>query len=440
MRSTLAVAGVAQPTNLSKNPDFRRLWAAESISKFGDAVSVVAVPLTAILVLGAGPTELGALGGAQFLPIVLLGLPAGVWIDRLRTRRAIIGAADLARGVVLMSVPLAWVIGVLTLPHLIVVLAINAALGTVFDVALASYLPRLVGRDHLVAANGRLEMSRSSAQVLGPGVAGALLQVATAPVALAIDAASFLASGVLLATSPGLEPTVDRRPAPVGETRTRLRDEILAGAAYLIREPHLRAITVTAMTNNLSRSIAMVVVVLFLVREAAVAPDRIALGFALGNSGFIVGALLTSRISRRLGIGPAMRFAVACFWPGMVVLAVAPASLALAAFTAMLFLNGFGIALHTINQLSVRQAVTPDDLRARVAASSRLLILGAIPLGTMLGGLMGATIGLRGTILIAAAGLFVGSLPYWLSVVGSLRNLPEIELDSGFGDVSAPAP
>lgn len=408
---------------MARDRDFLRLWAAETISKAGDAVSMIAIPLTAILALDAGALEIGALGAAQLLPIVVLGLPAGAWVDRTRSRRRVMVAADLCRGLVLATVPLAWILGVLTLPQLFLVVAVNAALGTFFDVALASYLPMLVGRERLLAANSRLEVSRSAALVLGPGAAAMVLRFLAAPIALALDAISFLGSSVLVATSPGPEPMPGGPLTPV-RNWSELRRELFAGVRLALHEPHLRAITATAMTNNLSRSIGMVVVVLFLVREAGVGADAVGLGFALGNSGFVVGALIASRISSRLGIGRAMRLGTGMFWPGMLLLGVVPAALALPAFTLMVFLNGFGIALHNINQVSVRQAVTPDHLRARVTAASRLLIMGALPAGTLVGGLLGAIIGLQNTIVVSAAGLFLGSVPYLVSRVGALRGLP----------------
>lgn len=240
--------------------------------------------------------------------------------------------------------------------------------------------------------------------------------------ALGFDALSFIASGLLVSTSPGREPTVDQGPRPIGSAA--VRQEMLAGVRLALREPHLRAITATAMTNNLSRSIGTVVIVLFLIRDVGASPESIGLGFALGNSGFVVGAVLAPRITQAIGIGRAMRLGVGLFWPGMLALGIAPVDLALSIFTVMLFMNGLGIALHNVNQVSVRQAVTPDHMRARVAAASRLLILGAIPAGTLVGGVLGEGIGLQPTILVAAFGLFLGSLPYRLSGIGSLRVLP----------------
>jgi predicted MFS family arabinose efflux permease len=321
---------------------------------------------------------------------------------------------------VILSVPLAAAWGRLTLPHLWLALFLTATLGTFFDLAYAAYLPRIVAREALVAANARLETSRSAALVAGPGAGAALIGALSAPFALVIDAASFLASGLLLATSPR---RTELAPGPA-TPRARRRDELLEGVRFAIREPHLRAITATAMTNNLSRSVAMVVTVLFLVREAGVSPAGVALGFGVGNTGFVVGALLASRLANRLGVGRTMRYGVSCFWPGMALLALAPAAWALPAFVVMVFLNGLGIAIHNVNQVSVRQAVTPDPLRARVTAASRLLIFGALPAGTLIGGLLGEAIGLRPTLAVAAVGLFAGSLPYRLTVVGRLRGLP----------------
>jgi MFS family permease len=427
----VAVAEPAQveaATPLGRDPAFVRLWAAESVSKMGDAVGVVAMPLIAILALGAGPTELAALGAAQVLPILLLGLPAGAWVDGRPRKRPLMVAADVARAAVTASVPIAWALGGLTFVHLWLALLVNAALGTVYDVGFAAYIPRMVGRSRLVAANARLEGSRSAAQVLGPGFAGLLLSFLTAPLVLFVDALSFLASAAFLSTTRTSEPVPESMPpeAESGQRAPTRRETLLAGVAFIRREPHLRAITATAMTNNLSRSIAMVVLLLFLVREAGIPADRVAFGFALGNSGFVAGALVASPAARRLGIGRAMTWAVSLFGPGMLLVAAAPVELAFPAFVAMLFLNGFGIAVHNVNQVSVRQAVTPDELRARVAAASRVLILGALPVGTIIGGVLGEFVGLRGTLWVAAAGLFLGALPYRITRVGRLRELPQL--------------
>ena len=380
------------------------------------------MPLTAILALGAGPLEVGVLGAAQLVPIVIVGLPAGAWVDRLRSRRRVMVGADLCRGLLLASVPLAWIAGALTFGQLIVVVLATSALGTLFDVAIASYVPLVVGRDGLIRANSRLELSRATAAVIGPGAAAVVLRFLAAPIALGLDAMSFIASAVLVGTSPGDEPTFER-PLRAGGSR-EVRQELLAGVRLALHEPHLRAIVTTAMTNNLSRAIGTVVIVLFLIRDAGASPDTIGLAFALGNTGFVVGALAASRVSAGIGIGRAMRLGVSLFWPGMLALGLTPANLALPVFTVMLFMNGLGIALHNVNQVSVRQAVTPDHLRARVAAATRLLILGAIPAGTLIGGLLGSSIGLQNTIVVAAFGLFLGSLPYPLSRVGSLKALP----------------
>lgn len=420
-----SATGTDLKARLERDPAFTRLWAAESVSKMGDAVSVVAIPLIAILALGAGPSELAALGAAQILPILLLGISAGAWVDARPRRRPVMVAADLARAAVTASVPVAWAVGALTFVHLWFALLANAALGTLYDVGFAAYVPRMVGRSRLVAANARLEGSRSAAQVLGPGFAGVLLSVLTPPLVLLVDGLSFLLSAVFLGTTRTPESRADASSATVaGAGPVTRRTTLLAGVAFIRHEPHLRAITATAMTNNLSRSIAMVVLLLYLVRDAGIPADRVAFGFALGNSGFLVGAVSASIAARRLGIGRAMTWAVSLFGPGMLLVGAAPIDLAFPAFVAMLFLNGFGIAVHNVNQVSVRQAVTPDELRARVAAASRVLILGALPVGTILGGVLGETMGLRGTIWVATAGLFLGALPYRITLVSRLGELP----------------
>jgi MFS family permease len=385
------------------------------ITRLGDAVTLVALPLTAVLVLDASPGQLALIGAAQALPIVMLSLPAGAWVDRRARRWPILITADLVRAAILATVPLAAWLGVLGMPLLVVVAMVASAAGTMFDLGFAGWVPRLLAGDDLHRANARIELARSAALVGGPALGGLLVTVLSAPLALLADAASFVGSALVVSSVRSGEPPSlpPRPPEPI-------RAELAAGVRFVVAQPLLLAITATAGINNLSRSIAMAVAVLYLVDDAGLSPAAIGAAFALGNSGFLVGALVSRRMTTRLGMGHTMQAGVALFGPSMLAFALAPASWAGWAFTAMVFANGFGIAIHNVNQVTVRQVLTPDWLRARVTAVTRLVIFGAIPIGTLLGGIIGELIGVRAALVAGGLGLVAGSLPYLIVRVGRL--------------------
>jgi MFS family permease len=401
----------------------RRLLAAMAVSFTGDAITLVALPLTAVLVLHATPGELALLGAAQALPIFALSLPLGVWVDRGRRRWPMLVASDLARAAVLASVPAAAAVGVLTLPMLVAMAFLLSTASTLFDLSFAGWLPRLLGGDELHRANARVELARSAAQVAGPATGGALVSVLSAPMALLADAASFVASALLIGSTRAAEP--DFSPA---RQRRSLRAELLAGAAFIGREPVVRAIVATVTTNNFSRSVAMGVAIFYLVEAAGIGPAAIGLAFAIGNTGFLAGAVAARPLTSRLGMGRTMQLGVALFGPSMLLFAALPTAVAGVAFSGMLFAHGFGIAVHNVNQVTLRQLLTPDLLRARVVAVTRLAGGGAIPLGTIVGGLISEVAGVRWALAAGGAGLLMGSLPYLMVGIRGLRTVADVTL------------
>ena len=346
---------------------------------------------------------------------MLLSLPAGAWVDRRARRWPILVLTDLVRAAVLASVPLAAWLGVLSLPLLALVAMVASAAGTLFDLAFAGWVPRLLAGDRLHLANARIELARSAALVGGPALGGVLVTVLSAPIALLADAVSFIGSALIMSSVRRGEPSSlpPRPPEPI-------RGELAAGLRFIATQPLLIAITATAGINNLSRSIAMAVAILYLVDDAGLGPVAIGVAFALGNTGFLVGAIVSRRLTQRLGMGRTMQSGVALFGPSMLAFAVAPTALAGLAFGTMLFANGFGISVHNVNQVTVRQVLTPDWLRARVTAVTRLIIFGAIPIGTLLGGVIGELVGVRAALVVGGIGLLVGSLPYVLIRLGRL--------------------
>ncbi len=400
----------------------RTFW-AEAVSRVGDAISIVAIPLTAVLVLDASPAELALLGAAQALPILLLSIPAAVWIDRRSTRGPLLIVADLARAAVLLVVPLAAIAGALSLPRLALVALALSAVGTIFDLAYAGWVPRLLQGDDLHRANARVELARSVAAVAGPAAGGALIAALTAPVALLADALSFTISALLVASLRGAEP------AATGEgpaVRATVATELAAGVRFIAGQPLVRAVVATAGINNLARSVAMGVAILYLVDVARLSAAEIGIAFAAGNSGFVIGALASRRVTARLGMGRTMQLGVGMFGPSMLCFALAPAAWAGPAFALMVFAHGLGIAIHNVNQVTVRQTLTPDALRARVAAIVRLVIFGAIPVGTVIGGLIAEVAGLRAALLLSGVALLLGSVPYLGVRITRLRSIEEL--------------
>jgi MFS family permease len=399
-----------------------RIVVAEGITRFGDAITTVALPLTAVLVLDASPAGLALIGVAQAAPILLLSIPAGVWVDRRARRWPLLIGADVARAVLLGLVPLALALGALSLPLLAAIALAMSVCGTLFDLAFAGWVPRLLAGDELHRANARIELARSASAIGGPASGGTLVALLSAPVALLGDAASFVGSAILVYTIRRQEPERLAAP-PAGPTRR----ELSAGLRFITAQPLLRAVTATAGLNNFSRSMAMAVAILYLVDRVHLSALEIGIAFALGNSGFAIGALVARPLTRRIGMGSTMQLGVGLFGPSMLVFAVAPTHWAGPAFTLMLFANSFGIAIHNVNQVTVRQLLTPDHLRARVAAVFRLVIFGALPAGTAVGGLIAQGFDLGAAFIASAVGLVIGSVPYLLVRVRRLRSVDELQ-------------
>jgi MFS family permease len=404
---------------LRRNGDFLRLWAAQAVSLVGSQVTVLALPLTAVIVLHATPLQVGALFAVQYAPYLLLGLPAGVWVDRL-PRRPILIATDLARTVVLLSVPAGFLLGNLSLGLLYAAALAAGALSLFFDVAHQSYLPALVERDQLVGGNARLQVTYSGAQLAGPSLGGLLVQVVGGPLALVADAASFLVSAALLATIRRPE----RTPAPPAD-RSGLVHGIGEGLRFVLRHRLLRPLAVTMAFGNLFDlfGMAQAILALYAIRELRMSPATFGLALAIANAGAVLGAVLNGRMVRRWGLGGVI--AGSAVLPGLAVLALplATPATALPVLAAALAVAWFSIAVFNVNQVSLRQALTPAEMQGRMNATMRFIIWGTLPLGTLLGGALGGTIGLRQTLLLAGAGSVISYLPLLHPGIRRMRSI-----------------
>ena len=408
---------------LWRHPDFLRLWSAETISQVGTQVSNLALPLVAIVTLDATAFEVAALGTVVFLPWLLFSLPAGVWVDRLR-RRPILVVADLGRGVLLASVPVAWALDALTLWQLYAVGFGTGVLTVFFDVAYQSYLPALVDRDRLVEGNSKLEVSRSAAQIAGPGLAGALVAAVTAPAAIFLDAVSFLASALFLGRIRRRETRIEH-----DGSRRSMRAELGEGLRFVLGQPLLRAMAASTALFNFFNCVLGSVVLVYLVRGLDLSPAVIGVVLMAGNVGFLVGALLASRFSRWLGLGPAIVLGSAC---GIAILLIplAPASRPIPFLLAAELVATFGVAIYNILALSLRQSIAPPRIHGRMNAVMRFVVWGVIPLGTLLGGTLASTFDLKTAIWIGAIGNAFAFAPLVLSPVRWLRETPEPLPDS----------
>ncbi len=393
-----------------RNADFVRLWSAATISQFGTQISLLAIPLVAVTLLDASAFEVALLGTIEFMPFILFSLPAGAWVDRLR-RRPILIAGDLGRAAMLATVPAAYVLGVLTIAQLYVVGFVVGTLTVLFDVAYQSYLPSLVERDQLVDGNGKLEASRTVAQSAGPALGGGLIGLVTAPLAILADALSFLLSGLFVLAIRRHEPTPDRHADEHGRRRGSLRQEVADGLRYVLGNRYLRGIAASTATSNFFSNVAFATFIVYAVRELGLTPLEIGVTFGLGNVGAVIGALSADRIARRFGVGPSMVGATLLGGPGLLLIALAPREFPVPFLVAGAFLQGFGIVVYNINQLSFRQAITPTSMQGRMNATMRFIVWGTIPLGTIVGGVIATLVGLQTAIIVGAIRRLPGGHP-----------------------------
>src|SRR3954470_14194476 len=359
--------------------DFDLLWGGQTISKIGTEISTLALPLIAIHVLHATTFEVGALTAVEFLPFLLVGLPAGAWVDRMRRRRVLM-VADIGRFMALGSIPLAHSFATLTLVHLFVVAFVTGVLTVFFDVAYQSYLPELVERGQLVDGNAKLATTESGAQLVGPTLAGGLIDVVGPALAVIADAASFAISAIAVLGIRKPEPVEDRA-AP--EQRLGMRREIAEGLGYVLRHRLLRPIAFCTATSNLFSGMQAAVITVYMVRTLGMSPGLIGVTFALGNIGFLVGAVLSPRVVRLFGVGPTIIWSILLSGIGGLLTPLATPAVAIPWLVAGTFFYAAGGPVYNINQVSLRQAITPHRLQGRMNASMRFVVWGTLPLGSL---------------------------------------------------------
>lgn len=387
------------------------LWSGQTVSLFGSSVTVLALPSLAILVLGAKPYQLGLLGGAEFAAFPILGLFAGVWADRLR-RRPIMVVADLGRALALASIPLAYLWHALSFAQLYIVALFTGVLTVFFDVSYQAYLPSLVERSELVGANARLEFTRSAAQVAGNGLAGLLIQTVGAPLAILVDAASFLVSVVSLLFIRTRE-TFARSAGGAREFFAQLGE----GVGVVAGNPVLRAIAGCTATSNLGSAMSATMFLIFAYRNLHLSPVVVGAVLAFANVG-IVGAVAGPAAARRLGLGRTLGLSAAAGGVGLLLLPLASYFAPVAVLLASQLLFSLVTPIYNINQVSLRQAIVPDALQGRMNATMRTIVWGTLPLGSLLGDALGSLIGViptlvAGGIVASFAALWILAGPVW---------------------------
>lgn len=408
-----------RPAGLWQQSSFLLLWGGQSISQVGSQVTIWAMPLVAVLLLGAGPLQMGLLALMGRLPLLLIGLLAGVWVDRLLYRRVLI-VADIGRALLIGSIPLAAWFHALSLLQLYLVVFLVGVLSVFFDVAYQSFLPSLVEGEQLVSANSKLESSTALASILGPGLAGTLVQLISGPLALLVDACSFLVSSASLAAMRVRDEVKKAR-----KGSRPLLVEIGEGLRFFWQQPIIRALTISAALFNLFDNVLGAEYVLYLTRTLHLGAVYIGLVGACGGVGWLLGALFTAQLTRRLGLGPTLigSIALSCLAKACIALAGGPLLLTLGAVvTGELLFQGVA-TIYIINSLSLRQSVLPEEFRGRVTAAVRVITWGVGSFGALLGGILAASLDLRPTMIIAAAGTLLALIWIVFSPVRLVQKL-----------------
>ena len=402
------------------DPDFLKLWAGQAISQIGSNITAVGLPITAILVLKASPLQMGFLAGASAAPVLVCGLFAGAWADRLR-RRPLLVAADLGRAVVLGMIPLSAALGRLTIEYLYVIAAAGAILTILFDVSYQAYLPSLISRDNILEGNSKLALTESIAEIAGPGFTGVLVQLITAPMAMLFDAASFVCSAVSVWLIRKPEPQPKRTPEP------RIGREISEGLRASWRNPLLRALVGRTATGAFFLGFGSSLYFLFVMRELGLTAALVGIIISVGGTCGSFGAFMAEGLVRRFGFGATFIGSALVIGVAMLFVPLAHGSVAVcSAFLIVSQMGDLAWPVYTINDRSLRQAITPDHLLGRVNSAMHLVYQGALPLGAFTGGAVAQAIGVRQTLFIGALGFLLSTLWLVFSPARRLRELPQV--------------
>ncbi|MET0780104.1 MAG: MFS transporter [Microbacterium sp.] len=412
----------AHPRSLWRDRNFLTMWSGQAFSQFGSQIQELAIPVLAVLILNASELQVGVLNAAGVAAFLVVGLPAGAWIDRMRKRHVMIWA-DAVRAVALAMLPLLWWLGVLQMWHLYAVATVVGVATVFFDVSYQSIVPSLVRPSQIAEANGKFQSTYEIANIAGPGIGGWLIGVLTAPIAILTTVGTYLISFVALLF------TRDNEQGRAPEDRAPILHEIWEGLRFVFTERLLRRIVATTGTSNFFNTISMTMLPIFLLRELGLSPASMGVILSLGAVGGLVGAIATPHIVRWIGEARAIPISsigfslVGLFLP---LAAVVPA-FAFPLLVVQGFVASFTILLYNITQVTFRQRITPPRLLGRMNASVRFVVWGVMPIAALLSGVLGTWLGVVPTMWIAAIGeilsaLFVIIGPFW-----AMRDLPDGE-------------
>jgi predicted MFS family arabinose efflux permease len=415
----LIEAGPETPP-LRRQPEFLKLWSAQSISQIGDQITYLALPLVAVLTLDASAAQMGLLTAAELLPALLFSLMAGVWIERSQRRRHLMIVADVARAALLASVPLAAAFDVLTFPQLYVVGFAAGTFAVIFDVSWSTLFIAVVPRRDVVEANSKLNLSRAVSFVTGPSLAGFLVQLLTGPMTLLLDAFSFLGSALFLGRIRAQEPPVERDGNGV------LRS-ILDGFRFVLGDEVIRPELLCAATVNLFNYVFHAIFILYATKELGVSPGTLGVALGVGAVGGILGALVAPKLERTVGLGRSVVIGSVLFPAPLILVPIASGSeLQLGLMLgAAEFFSAVGVMIFDVTAASMHFMRTPDRIRARMSATFKFVNYGIRPIGALLGGGLGTAIGLQTTLWIGVVGALAGVIWLLFSPIPRLRAVTE---------------
>ncbi|GAB2792335.1 MFS transporter [Amycolatopsis magusensis] len=408
---------MGESTSVFGNRNFRLLWFGETASKFGSTITTLSVPLVAVYLLDAGPFVLGLLEAVAWLPWLLFGLPAGAIIDRMPKRPVLI-TCDVVSLALLVSVPLAHVLDVLTLPHLMLT-AFGVGVSNVFFMtAYQPFLPSIVPETQLQSANSKLQGSESAVQVIGPGSAGLLAQLFSPVIGVAIDAGTFLASLVCIRAIKATEPPVQRK-----EERSLLRD-VASGIKFITGDKILRVTTSFSACFNLAGFVSHAVLVLFLLHNLKQPAGAVGVLLAASGAGGIIGAFVAPWVAKRFGTARGLLICYSLSGPCSLLMAFAQPGWLMVIFV----LGGIGAAMFTVSANVIgstfRQRYVPREYLGRVVSAARMAVYGTIPLGALIGGVLGDRVGVRETMIVSGFAVCAAALILLCSNIRKLRDFP----------------
>lgn len=410
--------------NLIKNFNFRSLWIAQILSLVGTQVTIVALPIIAITLLNASTMQVGTLTAVAYLPFLLFGLPAGAWVDRISIKKLMV-ICDISRGFILLLIPLLYYYNLLNIPILFLVAFCNGVFTVFFDVGNQSFLPEILTKDELIEGNSKLASSYTTSQLVGPALAGFLVKLFSAPIAMFIDSISYFLSSIFIHK---IKITKNKHTFITTESSTKIITEIKEGLNFVFKNKYLKPMAISMSIANMFDLFGMIQTILpiYILTTLKLSPFEYGIILSLGNIGAILGTIVNKHVLNKFDLGKV--FAITSILPGisLLLLPLAKGAFSIYIIGLSLSLAGFNIAIFNINQISLRQSITPMQLMGRMNATIRFIIWGTVPIGAFLGGWLGENIGIRNTLFIAAIGSILSSIPILLSKNTSLKSLNDI--------------